>query len=188
MEAASARYLRNSGCSPLRLYIAGCFKIDYRCWFITETCFAPFNSIEVTIQVVFCVLVHAEDMEVVSVDLNVATHRHVSRGDPIAIFVDVLVLFPFEELSMDDARVLLIRFVDANAVISQVEGDDKAAIYVLRHTCIESRSESQDLGLVVQILEEVGLGAVRHQLVDITQRVFFLAHEWVVRDDLGRCD
>jgi len=125
-------------------------------------------------------------VEVVSVNSDVAFKGHVGRGDPVLVFVDILVLLSLEEFSRDDSRVLLVWLVDSNAVVRQVERNDETAVNVFRNASVETGSESQDLSLVVKSLEEVGLWSIGDELVNVTEGVLFLSHEGVVRRNLRR--
>ncbi len=122
-------------------------------------------------------------MEVVAVDLDVGADGHVGRRDKAVVIVHVLVLAAAHERALDDARVLLRGLEDAQRVVAQIERDDELALDVLRHARVEPRRESQDLLVIVHILEEISLGLVRHQLVDVTERVD-LVSEAVVRRNL----
>ena len=63
------------------------------------------------------VLVAREDVEVVSIDLNVSADGQVSRCDDLVVLVDILVLAALEESALDDAGVLLGWLVNRNGVI-----------------------------------------------------------------------
>jgi len=69
-------------------------------------------------------------MEGVSIDLHIASNGHVSWGNERLTLVNVLVLALVQELALNDTRVLLGGLVDANVVISQVEGDDESTVNV----------------------------------------------------------
>ena len=70
------------------------------------------SSDEVLLEVAGGVVVTAQDVEGVSVDLDISAERHVARSDPLVVVVDILVLVAVEELALDDARVLLSGLVD----------------------------------------------------------------------------
>ena len=124
-------------------------------------------SNEVLLQVVGSVLIAGHQVERVTVDLHVAADSHVAGRDPLVCVVDVLVPVALQELALNDARVLLSWLVNRNRVIGQVERDDEAAVYVLWDSGIEASRESQDLLVIVDALEEVTLGLIRDQLVNI---------------------
>ena len=101
-------------------------------------------------------------METVSVNLDIASEGHVTACDPCHVVVYVFVLSSLKEFATDDTGVLLVRLVDANAIIREVEGDDEATVDVLWHTGVETSRESQDFLVVIDFFEEVRLGSVRH--------------------------
>jgi hypothetical protein len=51
-------------------------------------------------------------VEVVSVDLDIASKNKVCWGDEFMILVDVLVLTTFKEFTLDNTRILLSWFID----------------------------------------------------------------------------
>jgi len=59
------------------------------------------------VEVVGSIVVAAQDVEGVAVDLDISANSHVSRGDPGTILVDVLVLMAVKEFAFDNSRVLL---------------------------------------------------------------------------------
>jgi len=142
------------------------------------------RSIKVAVEVFLRVVIAGQDVEVVSVDLHVSAERHVSWGEPFTILVEVLVLSSLQELARDDTGVLLLGLVDGDGVISEVEGDDEAAVNIFRDARVEAGSESEDVLVVVEVLEEVRLGSVGDELVDVAQGVLLSSHEAVMGRDL----
>ena len=67
------------------------------------------------------VVVAAQEMEVVTVDLHVTAHYEVAGGDELVLFVYILVLLPLQEWSFDNSGVLLGRLEDRDGVVSHVE-------------------------------------------------------------------
>ena len=112
-----------------------------------------------------------ENVESVAVDLDITTNREVSKSQEGVVVVDVLVLAAMKELAFDDARVLLGRLIHANSFVSQVEGDDETAVEVFRDARVELSREAKDLLVVVHSFEEVSFGALRHELVHLTEGV-----------------
>jgi hypothetical protein len=78
---------------------------------------------------------------------------------------------------VDDAGVLLKRFVDADSIICQVERDNEASVLVLGDTCVEPSCESKDLLVVVKCLELINFRTMRHQSLDVSERVTFASHQ-----------
>jgi len=130
------------------------------------------------------VLVAREDVEVVSIDLNVSADGQVSRCDDLVVLVDILVLAALEESALDDAGVLLGWLVNRNGVVRHEERDDEAAVDVLRHACVDAGCETEDLSLVINCLKEVLLGLLRDQTVDVAKGIDFITKA-VVRRDLA---
>lgn len=118
------------------------------------------RSIKVAVEVFLRVVIAGQNVEVVSVDLHVSAEGHVGGGEPLAILVEVLVLSSLEELSRDDTGVLLLGLVNGDRVISEVEGDDETTVNIFGDSCVETGSESQDVLVVVEVLEEVRLRSV----------------------------
>jgi len=130
------------------------------------------------------VIVATQDVEGVPIDLDVAANGHVAWSDWLVVVVNVLVLVSVQELALDNSGVLLGWLVDGDAVVSQVEGDNEAAINVFRHFRVEAGCESEDLLVIVDRLEEVALGLVWDELVDVAESVF-LVSDTVVGWDQG---
>ena len=107
-------------------------------------------------------------MEAVAVDLHITADCHVTWSDPSIVVINVLVSVAVKEFALNDARVLLSWLIDRDAIVSQVEGDDEAAINVFRYFGVETSGESEDLFVVVNTLEEVALWFIWDELVDIT--------------------
>jgi len=121
------------------------------------------------------VIVAAQDVEGVPIDLDVAANGHVAWSDWLVVVVNVLVLVSVQELALDDSGVLLGWLVDGDAVVGQVEGDDEAAVNVFRHSRVEAGCKSEDLLVIVDRLEEVSLGLVWDELVDVAESVFLVS-------------
>jgi len=121
-------------------------------------------------------------MEGMTVDLHVTADGHIGGGDEGEVLVDVLVLSSFQELTLDDTGVLLSGLIDWNAVVSQVERDDESTVNILGHAGVESSSESQDLLVIVDGLEEVTLGLLGHKFVDVTKSISLISEPVVGRD------
>ena len=131
------------------------------------------------------VIVAAQDVEGVPIDLDVAANGHVAWSDWLVVVVNVLVLVSVQELALDDSGVLLGGLVDGDAVVGQVEGDDEAAVKVFRHSRVEAGCESEDFLVIVDRLEEVALGLVWDELVDVAESVFLVADTVVGWDQGG---
>jgi hypothetical protein len=127
------------------------------------------GSLEVLLEVLARVLVAGQDVERVTVDLDVAAKRHVSRCDECHAVVHVLVLPSLQELAFHDAGVLLSRLINRDAVIGQVERNDEASVEVFRNPSIEFGGVPQDLLVVVNRLEKVTFGLVRVELVELAK-------------------
>lgn len=101
------------------------------------------------LQVLDGVVVAAEDVVGVPVDLDVAADRKVGGSDELVVFVHVLVLVAAQEGALDNATVLDSGLVDRDAIVAQVERDDKAALNVFRNSGVESCGVAEDLLVVV---------------------------------------
>ena len=86
------------------------------------------DSHQVPVEVVGRVVVHAEDMERLAVDLDVAAGSHVGGCQEVHVVVHVLILVSVEELAWNDTRVLLRGLVDGDRVVCEVERDDESAV------------------------------------------------------------
>ena len=84
------------------------------------------------------VLIRVEDVEVITIDLDVTADWDVSWGDEIVVLVDVLILSSLKEGTLDDTGVLLSWLEDRDGVVSQVEGDDESSVNVLWDLGVES--------------------------------------------------
>lgn len=129
-------------------------------------------------------------MERVTINLHVSSDGHVSWRNESHALVNVLVLALVEELALDNATVLLRWLVDANVVVSQVEGDDKSTVDILGDSRVELGGEAEDLLVVVHGLEEVNLGFLGDQLVHLAECVPLITKAIVRRSNrlhwLGR--
>ena len=126
------------------------------------------SSIEMTIEIFLGVFIVGKDVEAVAVDFHITADCHITWSDPSIVVINVLVPVAVKEFSLNDARVLLSWLIDRDAIVSQVEGDDKAAINILRYFGVETSGESEDLFVVVNTLEEVALWFLWNELVDVT--------------------
>lgn len=129
------------------------------------------------------VVIRSKDVEVVAIDLDVSTDWELGWSDELHTLVDVLILLSGKEWSLDDTRILLSWLEDRDGVISQVEGDDESSIHVFWHLSVESGSESQDLLIVVDVLEEINLGLLWNKIIHIAEGIDFVS-ETVVWWDL----
>lgn len=108
-------------------------------------------------------------MKVIPVDLDVTSDGNVSGSDELVVLVDILVLSPLQELAFHDARVLLGWLEDLDGIVTEEEADDEASVNIFRGAGVESGCESENLLVVVDVLEEVSLGLVWQQLEYITE-------------------
>ena len=113
-------------------------------------------------------------MEVVAVDLDISTDWKVSWSNELHVVVDILVLVSLKEWTFNDTRVLLSWFEDGDGIISKVERDDKSSVDVFWDLSVESSSVSQDLFVIVDVLEEVNLWLLWDKFLNITKRVLFI--------------
>lgn len=140
---------------------------------------------DVMLEVLLGVVVAGEQLEAVTVDLDILSYEQVGGSDELHSVVNVLVLLPLEEGSLNDTRVLLSWLENGDGVVSQVERDNESPVKVLRHSSVELGSESEDFLVVVDVLEEVSLGLVWQQLEDVSQRVDLVSESVVRRDYYG---
>ena len=117
-----------------------------------------------------------------SIDLHITTDSHVCRSEELHVVVNILVLSAFKEFAFNNAGVLLGRFKDRYGIVGQVERQDEASIQILRDASVESGCESEHLLVVVYILEEVTLGLIRQEFVDVSEGVNFVTESVVGRD------
>jgi len=137
----------------------------------------------VTSEVFTRVLIAAENIEVVAIDLDVVSNTKVAGSDELHVVIDVLILFSTKERSLDDTRVLLGRLEDRDSIISEIERYDESTVNILGHLGVEASRVSQNLLIVVDVLEEINLRLLRHEVVDITEGVHLIT-ETVVRRNL----
>lgn len=124
-----------------------------------------------SLQVLRCVVITAEDVVGVAINLDIATNAQVGWSDPLAELVDILVLVASQEWTLNNARVLHSWLIDRNAIVGQVERDDETAVDVLWHLGVETSIESQDLLVVVHTLEEVTLWLLWHQVINVAKSI-----------------
>lgn len=134
-------------------------------------------------EVLLCEFVAAKDVEVEAIDHNVVSDAEVAGADEFHVVIDVLVLLSCQERTLNDTRVLLSRLEDRDRVVSKIERDNESPVNVLWHLRVELSSVSQDLLVVVDVLEEIDLGLLRHKVIDVAKRVD-LVTETVVRRNL----
>jgi hypothetical protein len=137
----------------------------------------------VTSKVFTRVLIASKDIEVVTIDLDISTKAQIARSDELHVVIDVLILLSAEEGTFNDTRVLLGGLEDGDCVISKVERDDEPPVNILGNLGVEASSVSQDLLVVVDVLEEINLGLLRYKIIHITKRVDFVT-ETVMRRNL----
>ena len=125
------------------------------------------------------VLVAVEDVEVVTIDLNVAAHWHVCWGDELQLFVNILILSSLQEWSLNNTRVLLGWLEDGDGVVGKIEGDDESSVNILWHFSVESCGVSKDLLIIVYILEEINLWFLWHQVIHVTKGVHLVSESIV---------
>ena len=110
-------------------------------------------------------------MEVVPVDLDIASKNKVCWGDELLILVDILVLTTFKEFTLDNTRILLSWFIDWDRVVREEERYNEAAVNIFWDTGIEFSSEAEDFALVVYCFEEVFFGLLWNESVNVSERV-----------------
>jgi len=119
-----------------------------------------------------------------TIDLDVAADGHIRWSDKRIVFVNVLVLVAAQQGTWDDSRVLNVGLINRNAVIAQVERDNETTVNVLGYTSVEACGVPEDFLVVVNTLEEVTLGLLGNQVIDVAEGVNFLT-EAIVRRDLA---
>lgn len=117
------------------------------------------------------VLIASKDIEVISIDLDVSANAQITRSNELHVVIDVLILLSAEEGTLNDTGVLLGGLEDRDSVISKVERDDEPPVNIFGNLGVEASSVSQDLLIVVDVLEEINLGLLRHKVIHITKRV-----------------
>ena len=122
-------------------------------------------------------------MEVVAIDLDVSANWELSWSNELHALVDVLILLSGKEWSFNDTRILLSWLKNRNGIVSQVEGNDEPSVNILWDFGVESGSESQNLLIVINVLEEINLWLLWDKIIDITEGVDFVS-ETVVWWDL----
>ena len=114
-------------------------------------------------------------MEVVAVDLDIATDWELSWGDELHALVDIFVLLSGKEWSLDDTRILLSWLKDRDGVIGKVERNDEPSVDILWHFSVESGGESQDLFIVVHVFKEINLWLLGDEIVDVSESIDFIS-------------
>lgn len=133
-------------------------------------------------EVVAGVLIAANNVVAVAVDLDIATDRHVAWRGELVVLVHVLVLGSAQEWAFNDARILDGRLVDRNGIVAQVVRNDETTIHVFWNACVEACCVAQDFFVIVHCLEEVSLWFLWHQVVDVAKRVCLRPEAVVWRD------
>ena len=110
-------------------------------------------------------------MEVVAIDLDVSANWKLSWSDELHALVDVLILLSSKEWSLDDTRILLSWLKDRDGVVSQIERDDEPSVNILWDFGVESSGESQDLLIVINVLEEINLWLLWDQVIDVAEGI-----------------
>jgi hypothetical protein len=136
----------------------------------------------VLLQVLDGVVVAAEDVVRVPVDLDVATDWQFSRSDELVVFVNILVLVASQEGALYDATVLDGWLVDRDAVVAQVERDDEAALDIFRDSRVKSGSVAKHFLVIVNRLEEIALGFLGDQVVDVAEGVDLISKSVIGRN------
>jgi hypothetical protein len=114
-------------------------------------------------------------MEIVAIDLDVSSDWELSWGNELHELVDVLVLLSGKEWSFDDTRILLSWLKDRDGVVSQVERNDEPSVNIFWDFGVESGGESQNLLIVIDVLEEINLWLLWDEIIDITEGVNFVS-------------
>ena len=114
-------------------------------------------------------------MEIVAIDLDVSSDWELSWGNELHELVDVLVLLSGKEWSFDDTRILLSWLKDRDGVVSQVERNDEPSVNIFWDFGVESSGESQNLLIVINVLEEINLWLLWDEIIDITEGVNFVS-------------
>ena len=114
-------------------------------------------------------------MEIVAIDLDVSSDWELSWGNELHELVDVLVLLSGKEWSFDDTRILLSWLKDRDGVVSQVERNDEPSVNIFWDFGVESGGESQNLLIVINVLEEINLWLLWDEIIDITEGVNFVS-------------
>ena len=119
------------------------------------------------VEVLFGEVISHEDVERESVDLNISADGQISGRNELHVVVAVLVLVLLEELAFDNSRVLLVALKDGQGVVTQVERNDETSVAVLWYSGVKSGSESKDSLVIINVFEEVSLGLLGLQSVDV---------------------
>ena len=114
-------------------------------------------------------------MEIVAIDLDVSSDWELSWGNELHELVDVLVLLSGKEWSFDDTRILLSWLKDRDGVVSQVERNDEPSVNIFWDFGVESGGESQNLLIVIDVLEEINLWLLWDEIIDVTEGVNFVS-------------
>lgn len=102
------------------------------------------------------------------------------------IVIHVLVLSPLKEWSFNNTRVLLSWLKDGDGVVGKIERDDESSVNIFRDFRVESSSISEDLLIVVDILEEINLWFLGYELVDVTKGINLISEAimwWNLNND-----
>jgi hypothetical protein len=140
------------------------------------------RSVEVTGEVVAGVFIAGEQVVAEAVNLDVSADGHIGGRNKLIVLVHVLVLRATQEGSLDYARVLLRGLIDRNRVVRQEVAQQEAAVDILGHARVEPSRIAEHLLVVVHSLEEVTLGLLGDQVVDVAEGVLLLAETIVGRN------
>lgn len=124
------------------------------------------------------------DLVFVAIDLHAFSIAQIAVFKEVASVL-VLVFATFKEFAFNDAGISSRRFVNQKTVVIAEKLNYKLAIGVLRQRIAEFGAETED-NLIVHPFKKVLLRGLRHQTVNVPERVLFIA-ETVVRrnDDIG---
>jgi len=125
-------------------------------------------------------------MEVVTINLDVSTDWKFTWSNEFHTLIDILILSPFKEWTLDNSWILLSWFENGNGVISQIERNDKSSINVLWDLCVESSSISENLFVIINIFKEIYLWFFSNKFIDITEGINFVTEAimwWYLNDN-----
>jgi hypothetical protein len=106
-------------------------------------------------------------MEAVPIDLDISSDGYVCRIDEVHVFIHILVLPSFQELSFHHSGVLLRGLKDRDGVVCEVEGDNESTVNIFWHFGVESSGESKHFLVVIYVLKEISFWLVGKQFEDI---------------------
>lgn len=121
------------------------------------------------------IIICRENVETMPVDLYISTKSEVSWCDEVTVLVNVFVLSSFQEFTFNYSWVLLCWLKDWKSVVGQEEWNNKSSVNIFWDSSVESGCESENLFVIVYILEEVSLWLFRQQFVDVSEGVCFIS-------------